>query len=187
MPETRAEPPAPPQVSAAAVELLGAVSDPADRDTLTALFRRAPDLCVEDDGETLTLLRLPAVVLAELQAHYEGKLQQIANTYRLKETLLRSEVEQDPWVIRPNDKKEQGLRTSDLLTVLARTARPGQLAAWVREVRFIANEDELEVIVEDDRTATAIHTHFWSALHAAALLAGCTSVGLKNLAREGKD
>jgi replication initiation protein RepC len=184
--DTMAEPPAPPPVSAAAIELLAAVSDPTARDTLTALFRRAPDLCVEDDGETLTLLQLPAVVVAELQAHHEAQLKQIASTYGLKATVLRSELEQDPWVISPDGRNNQSLRTSDLLTVLAKTAKPGQLAAWVREINFNRNKDELEVIVQDDRTATALQTHFWSAMRVAASRAGCTDVSTRNLAREGE-
>jgi replication initiation protein RepC len=186
-PDTRAEPPAPPPVSEAAIELVAAVTDPVERETLSALFRRAPELSVEDDGETLTLLQLTAVVVAELQAHHEGLLKRMARSYGLKATHLRCELDQDPWVMIPDKNNDLGVKTSDLLTALARTAKPGELAAWVPDIKFRLHAGELEAIVPDDRTATALQTHFWSALRAAALMAGCSSVSIKNLAREEKE
>jgi replication initiation protein RepC len=183
LPNAKDEPPAPLPVSAAAIELLSAISDPAERETLTTLFRRAPDLSFEDDGATLTLYQLPAAVVAELKAHHEALLRQIARTYGHKETILASDQESDPWVVKPDLKNNLGVRTSDLFGVLAKSVKPGVLAAWATHIQFEVSNEELIVVVPDDLTATALHTHFWPALHGAARLTGCCSVGIRNLSR----
>jgi type IV conjugative transfer system coupling protein TraD len=184
MADSHEEPPALLPFTAAAIELLAVVTDPAERETLVTLLRRAPALCIQDDGATSTLINIPAMVQAELQAHHSVVLAGIANSLGFKFYRILADPKDDQWLIMPDLKDSPGLRASDLLISLAKTVMPGQLIAWVPDISFIIENGQFKVTVTADLTATALQTHFWSALHAAAGQVGCTSVSVRNLARE---
>lgn len=172
-------------INPAIIELLATVPDSAERDTLRRLFEYAPALRIIEDGDTLTLQHVPAVMRAELIAHHDALLTKIVSATGFKAYAIWTDKDEDGWIIAPS-LTTNGVLKSDLLIELAKSVRPGQLIAWAPDIELVIDEATLTICVPNSRSATALQTHFWPALRIAIRQIDCSKIQFKNSERDSE-